>query len=99
MIPEDDERGPEAPPDQHVHHDVDTPTVDDTLEIPKRFRRRRDASRRLPPLEHSGRRDPWCDTPPEASVANTAAARRAWCHLAAVGLTSETVLDVLRGAA
>lgn len=98
MSPGNDERGPEAPPDQHVHHDV-TPTVDDTLEIPKQFRRRRDASRRLPPLEHSGRRDPWHSPPLEPTEPNREASRRAWLHLCGHGLMSEHVEAFLKGVA
>lgn len=100
MSPGNGERGPTgAPPDQqhHVHHDVRA-SVDDAVAIPEQLRRRRDASYRLPPLE-SGVRDPWRDTPPRPSEANTAASRRAWDHLRAVGLTSESVLIVLREAA
>lgn len=60
------------------------------------LRRRRDAALRLPALA-DGRHDPlslrgdegWC----------LVGARAAWSHLKTAGLTSEVVLQVLRGAA
>ncbi len=67
-------------------------TVDDTAD---QMRRRRDASRRLPPLA-DGLRDPW--TAPRRPL-SVESARAAWAHLHAHGLMSEAVDRVLRDAA
>ncbi len=74
---------------------TDTNTVLTADDIRAQIRRRREASRRLPPLA-DGLRDPWTAPRPPLSVES---ARAAWAHLYALGLMSELSDRVLRESA
>jgi hypothetical protein len=77
------------------HRIADEITTDD---IPSQLRRRRGASRRLPPLA-SGLRDPWDVIDGPLSDAEVASWRAAWGHLHALGLPAVVPERVLAAAA
>jgi hypothetical protein len=53
-----DNDNPEADKNRYVRREVPCPRLPAPQDTPSQLRRRREASRRLPPLPHSGRRDP-----------------------------------------